>query len=266
MSHALQNPLTPSASDLPLANVPAERFPRHIAVIMDGNGRWAVRRGLQRVAGHRQGADAVREIVTECAKLLKERGGPEFLTLYSFSLENWKRPAEEVGFLMQMYMDFMQKEQKTMMDNNIRFQQIGRMDNLPEPLLKQVQTTIDLTANNTGLTLVLAINYGSRAEIIDAVRAIAAKVRAGELDESRIDERTISDHLYTRNYPDPDLLIRTAGEMRISNYLLWQISYAELYVSQTLWPDFSIADLHAAIQAFSTRNRRFGALDHTNTL
>jgi undecaprenyl diphosphate synthase len=266
MSHAVENPVTPAPAELPLAGVPSSRFPRHIAVIMDGNGRWAVRRGLQRVAGHRQGADAVREIVTECAKLLKERGGPEFLTLYSFSLENWKRPADEVGFLMQMYMDFLQKEQKTMMDNNIRFQQIGRMDNLPQPLLQQVQTTLDLTANNTGLTLVLAINYGSRAEIIDAVRAIAAKVRTGQLDESRIDERTISDHLYTRTYPDPDLLIRTAGEMRISNYLLWQISYAELYVSQTLWPDFSIADLHCAITAFSTRNRRFGALDHTNTL
>src|SRR5271170_5259850 len=190
MSHVLQNPLTPATIELPLPDVPTERFPRHIAVIMDGNGRWAVRRGLQRIAGHRQGGEAVRTIVTECAKLLKERGGPEFLTLYSFSVENWKRPAEEVGFLMQMYMDFLQKEQKTMMDNNIRFQQIGRMDNLPEPLLKQVQTTLDLTANNTGLTLILAINYGSRAEIIDAVRAIAGKVRRGELAERDIDERT----------------------------------------------------------------------------
>lgn len=274
MSHTLENPAglpcPPTAADteagLHLADVPAERIPRHIAVIMDGNGRWAVKRGLQRVQGHRRGADAVRDVVTECAKLLKHRGGPQFLTLYSFSLENWKRPADEVGFLMQMYMDFLRQERKTMHENNIRFQQIGRMDNLPEPLLAEVQATLDLTAGNTGLTLVLAINYGSRAEIIDAVRSIAAKVRSGELAERDIDERTISEHLYTRGYPDPDLLIRTAGEMRISNYLLWQISYAELYVSDTLWPDFGVPDLHAALRAYAARNRRFGALDDTNTL
>jgi undecaprenyl diphosphate synthase len=249
-----------------LGDIPPERFPRHIAVIMDGNGRWAVRRGLERVAGHQQGAKTVRTVVTECARLRKHHGGPDFLTLYSFSLENWKRPTSEVTFLMQMYIEYLQKERATMMENNIRFRQIGRLDNLPDPVMDEVNVTLEQTRNNDGLTLVLALNYGSRAEIVDGVRAIAAEVKAGQLDPNRIDEQTISSHLYTAGMPDPDLLVRTAGEMRISNYLLWQISYAELYVSDVLWPDFSESDLHAAIRAFASRNRRFGALDHTNTL
>ncbi len=249
-----------------LCDIPDERFPRHIAIIMDGNGRWAVRRGLERVRGHQQGAVIVRNVVTECARLRKEHGGPDYLTLYSFSLENWKRPAEEVSFLMEMYITYLRSERKTMMDNNIRFRQIGRLEHLPEPVLDEMNETLELTRNNDGLTLVLALNYGSRAEITDAVRAIAEKVQRGELAAEEIDEGTISDHLYTAGMPDPDLLIRTAGEMRVSNYLLWQISYAELVVSQTLWPDFSADDLHAAIREFSSRNRRFRALDHTNTL
>jgi undecaprenyl diphosphate synthase len=249
----------------PLRDIAGERIPKHIAVIMDGNGRWAVRRGEERVRGHRQGAEAVEAIVRECAKLNKHRGAPQYLTLYSFSQENWKRPANEVNALMQMYMEFLRQQRKRMNDNNLRFKQIGRLDNLPAPLLAEVQETVALTRSNTGLTLVLAMNYGSRAEIIDAVRAIAGKVRRGEMRETEIDEQAISDHLYTSGSPDPDLLIRTAGEMRISNYLLWQISYAELYVSDTLWPDYTIADLHAAIRAFSMRNRRFGALDQTDT-
>src|SRR6185295_15721771 len=183
-----------------------------------------------------------------------------------FSMENWKRPIDEVTFLMAMYIEYLQKERSTMMENNIRFRQIGRLDNLPDPVLDEVNVALEETKNNNGLTLVLALNYGSRAEITDAVRAIADEVKSGELDSRDIDEQTISSHLYTAGMPDPDLLIRTAGEMRVSNYLLWQISYAELVVSQTLWPDFSEADLHAAIKEFSTRNRRFGALDHTNTL
>jgi undecaprenyl diphosphate synthase len=233
---------------------------------MDGNGRWAVRRGLERVRGHQQGARTVRDVVTECARLRREHGGPDFLTLYSFSLENWKRPASEVTFLMQMYIEYLQAERATMMENNIRFRQIGRLDNLPDPVLEEMNRTLEETAANDGLTLVLAINYGSRAEIVDSVRAIAEQVKTGQLRPEQIDEETISRHLYTAGMPDPDLLIRTAGELRVSNYLLWQISYAELFVSPVLWPDFGIPDLHEAIRAFAGRNRRFGALDHSNTL
>jgi undecaprenyl diphosphate synthase len=249
-----------------LDDVAPERFPRHIAIIMDGNGRWAVRRGLERVRGHQQGAVTVRSVVTECARLRKHHGGPDVLTLYSFSVENWKRPIDEVSFLMAMYIEYLQKERRTMMENNIRFRQIGRLDNLPEPVLEEMNRTLEETKDNDGLTLVLALNYGSRTEITDAVREIARKARDKELRPDEIDEQTISDHLYTTGLPDPDLLIRTAGEMRVSNYLLWQISYAELFVSDVLWPDFGVDDLHGAIRAFSQRNRRFGALDHTNTL
>jgi undecaprenyl diphosphate synthase len=247
-------------------DIPTERFPRHIAIIMDGNGRWAVRRNLERVKGHQQGAKTVRTIVTECANLRKNFGGPDYLTLYSFSLENWKRPANEVSFLMQMYIEYLRSERATMMEHNIRFRQIGRLDHLPEPVLEEVAVTLEQTKDNDGLTLVLALNYGSRAEIVDGVRAIAEKVRTGQLDPRDINEETISQSLYTAGMPDPDLLIRTAGEMRVSNYLLWQISYAELFVSPVLWPDFGVHDLHEAMRAFATRNRRFGALDHTNTL
>jgi len=241
-------------------------MPRHIAIIMDGNGRWAVRQGLPRVRGHQRGAEVVRNIVTECAELRKRLGAPDYLTLYSFSMENWRRPAEEVMFLMQMYIDYLQQERPTMMRNNIRYRQIGRLENLPDPVVDEMNTTLDMTRNNTGLTLTLALNYGSRAEIVDAVRAIAHKARQHEIDPRDITEQTISDHLYTAGMADPDLLVRTAGEMRVSNYLLWQISYAELYVSPVLWPEFTPADLHQAIREFSGRNRRFGALDQTNTL
>jgi undecaprenyl diphosphate synthase len=247
-------------------NIPKERFPRHIAVIMDGNGRWAVKRNLERVKGHQQGARTVRTIVTECANLRKEFGGPDYHTLYSFSLENWKRPVEEVSFLMQMYIDYLRQERVTMMENNIRFNQIGRLENLPEPVLEEMGRTLEETKQNDGLTLTLALNYGSRAEIVDAVRTIAAKVKAGEIDPRDVSEETISAHLYTAGMPDPDLLIRTAGEMRVSNYLLWQISYAELFVSPVLWPDFGVGELHEGLRAFAARSRRFGALDQTNTL
>jgi undecaprenyl diphosphate synthase len=249
-----------------LSDVPREKFPRHVAVIMDGNGRWAVRRGLERVKGHQEGARSVRAVVTECARLRKHFGGPDFLTLYSSSIENWKRPATEVSFLMQMYIDYLRSERPTMMDNNIRFRQIGRLENLPDPVLEEVKVALEATKKNDGLTLTLALNYGSRAEITDAVRAIAEKVRRGTLDPRDITERKIDEHLYTAGMPDVDLLVRTAGELRVSNYLLWQISYAELFVSDTLWPDFREPQLHEAIRAFSDRNRRFGALDHTNTL
>jgi undecaprenyl diphosphate synthase len=233
---------------------------------MDGNGRWAVRRGLDRVKGHQQGAKTVRTIVTECARLRREFGGPDYLTLYSFSLENWKRPVDEVSFLMQMYIDYLRQERATMMENNIRFNQIGRLENLPEPVGEEMGLTLEETKGNVGLTLTLALNYGSRAEIVDAVRAIASKVKAGEIDARDVSEETISRHLYTAGMPDPDLLIRTAGEMRVSNYLLWQISYAELFVSAVLWPDFGVESLHEGLRAFAGRIRRFGALDETNTL
>src|SRR5580704_1556951 len=249
-----------------IEEMPFQRIPRHIAIIMDGNGRWAINRSLPRVEGHQQGAKVVRGIVTECSRLRREFGAPDFLTLYSFSLENWKRPASEITFLMQMYIDYLRQERPTMMENNIRFKQIGRLENLPDLVLDQVNQTLAETANNDGLQLNLALNYGSRAEITDAVRAIAAKVAAGKLDPRDIREQMISDHLYTAGMPDPDLLVRTAGEMRVSNYLLWQISYAELVVSPVLWPDFTIEDLHKALMEFGLRNRRFGALDQTNTL
>ena len=233
---------------------------------MDGNGRWAVRRGQQRYNGHRQGMEQVRDVVTEAADLHKTLGGFDFLTLYSFSLENWKRPAEEVEFLMAMYVEYLRRERPTMMANNIRFRQIGRTDHLPAEVMDEVAITLEETGRNDGLTLVLALNYGSRAEITDAVQAIARKVKAGELDPADVEECTIDRHLYTAGMPDVDLLIRTAGEMRVSNYLLWQISYAELHVSDVLWPDFGPAELHAAVRDYTGRNRRFGALDHTNTL
>ena len=249
----------------PSLDIPCERIPRHVAVIMDGNGRWAVERGLARVQGHQEGAKTVRKIVTECAEVRKQHGGPDYLTLYSFSLENWKRPPAEVSFLMQMYIDYLRQERETMQENNIQFRQIGRLDQLPDPVLEEMDRTLAETKNNTGLTLVLALNYGSRAEITDAVRAIGEKVKRGELEPRDISEDLISKHLYTAGMPDPDLLIRTAGEMRVSNYLLWQISYAELWVSGKYWPDFGVEDLHDGIRAFASRNRRFGGLDHSNT-
>jgi undecaprenyl diphosphate synthase len=248
-----------------LPGIPADKIPCHIAIIMDGNGRWAVQRGLERVRGHQQGAKVVKGLVTECANLRQEYGKPDYLTLYSFSLENWKRPMSEVSFLMEMYIDYLRQERVTMMENNIRFRQIGRVDQLPDPVLDEMNRTLEQTRHNTGLTLVLALNYGSRAEITDAVRAIAEEVADGTLTPGQINEETISNRLYTAGMPDPDLLIRTAGEMRVSNYLLWQISYAELVVSPVLWPDFGVPDLHAAIAEFSRRNRRFGALDATNS-
>jgi undecaprenyl diphosphate synthase len=248
-----------------LSGIPSEKIPVHIAIIMDGNGRWAMGRGLPRSRGHQQGAKVVKTVVTECANLRREHGRPDFLTLYSFSLENWKRPMTEVSFLMEMYIDYLQRERATMMENNIRFRQIGRTEHLPDPVLEEMNRTLIETEKNDGLTLVLALNYGSRGEITDAVRAIAQKAAAGTLCAEQIDESTISSHLYTAGMPDPDLLIRTAGEMRVSNYLLWQISYAELVVSPVLWPEFGVAELHGAIAEFAGRNRRFGALDKTNS-
>jgi len=240
--------------------VPPERRPRHIAIIMDGNGRWALDRKLPRIAGHKAGARAVRDIVTECGRL-----GVKALTLYSFSLENWKRPEDEISGLMSLYLEYLGKERQELLDNNVRFVQLGRREGLPVNVLAAMDDTIAATRHCTGLTLALALNYGSRAEITDAVQAIARKVQRGQLKPEQIDEQIISDHLYTAGLPDPDLLIRTAGEMRVSNYLLWQISYAEIHVTHKYWPDFGVEDLHVALRDYASRNRRFGALDQTNS-
>ncbi|MCC6908887.1 MAG: isoprenyl transferase [Phycisphaerales bacterium] len=245
---------------LRLPDVPLDRLPRSIAIIMDGNGRWAVERGLPRMHGHKTGAQSVRSVVTECAHL-----GIEALTLYSFSIENWKRPEDEVDFLMSLYEVYLIAERQEMIDNNIRFIQCGRRSGLPGRVLEELDRTIEATRHCSGLKLVLAINYGSRAEITDAVKAIASKVQAGVLRADDINEETIRSHLYVPELPDPDLLIRTAGEMRISNYLLWQISYAELYVTKTLWPDFGVEGLRAAIRDYASRHRRFGGIDHSNS-
>jgi undecaprenyl diphosphate synthase len=241
------------------------RLPRHVAIIMDGNGRWARQQGLPRFAGHRAGARTVRVIVEECARLHKHQGGPQQLTLYSFSTENWNRPAEEVALLMELYVEYMKSQRQLLIDNNIQFVQIGRREGLPEKVLEELQNTLEATRGNTGMTLCLAINYGSRTEIADAVRQIAREVREGTLSPEGITEQMIGDRLYTAGMPDPDLLIRTAGEMRVSNYLLWQISYAELYVTEVYWPEFGVEELHKALENFAGRNRRFGGVDHTNT-
>jgi len=240
----------------PELDVPKERQPRHVAIIMDGNGRWAQRQELPRIRGHQQGAKTVRVITEECARI-----GIEQLTLYCLSSENWKRPEDELEFLMFLLSQYMIDERETMMENNIRLQIIGRRERIPADVQKEMDKSLEMTAGNTGTCLCLAINYGGRAEIVDATRKITQKVVSGELKVDDISEELVSSHLYTAGMTDPDLLIRTAGEMRISNYLLWQISYAEMWVTQRMWPEFAIADFHEAIVDFSNRSRRFGGLN-----
>jgi undecaprenyl diphosphate synthase len=237
------------------AGLMPERLPRHVAVIMDGNGRWARQRGMPRVEGHLRGVQSVRSTVEECCRL-----GIEQLTLYCLSSENWKRPQHELDFLMTLLHKYLLDERAEIMGQNIRFTVIGRRSGLPDNVLAEIDENIRISAPNTGMTLALAINYGSRTEIVDAVRSIAERVRRGELAPSAIDEDTISGALYTAGMPDPDLLIRTAGEMRVSNYLLWQISYAELWVTDRCWPDFGRDTLHQALRDFGQRERRFGGL------
>lgn len=237
------------------SDVKHHMLPRHVAIIMDGNGRWAQAQGKDRTYGHRHGAEAVRPIVTECARL-----GLDALTLYSFSTENWTRSRDEVDCLMDLYVEYLLSERQLFLDNNVRFRQIGRRDGLPDRVLEELDRTAAMTADNTGMTLALAINYGSRTEITDAVRAIAEAVKKGRLTPGEIDESTIADHLYTAGLPDPDLLIRTAGERRLSNYLLWQISYAELYVADICWPQFDVEQLHMALHDYAGRKRKFGAV------
>ena len=237
-------------------DVPAAKRPRHIAIIMDGNGRWAQRKNLPRIEGHRHGVASVRCITEECSRL--DIGQ---LTLYCLSSENWKRPKTELDFLMHLLEQYMIEERTTILGNNIRVRMIGRRDEISSDAMREIDKTISMSASNTGLNLCLAINYGGRTELVDAMRAIGDKVQSAQLDWSDIGEQTIADHLYTAGMPDPDLLIRTAGEMRISNFLLWQISYAEIWVTPRCWPEFREPDLHQAIRDFAARERRFGGLN-----
>lgn len=236
-------------------SVARHRLPAHIAIIMDGNGRWAERRGFPRIEGHRRGVQSVREMVEECSRL-----GVEQLTLFCLSSENWKRPKRELNFLMHLLEQYLIEERAEIMQQNIRFTMIGRREGLPKNVLDELDKTIRLSAANTGTVLCLAINYGGRAELVDAVRRIAEEVKTGQLDPREITESHISNALDTAGMRDPDLLIRTAGEQRLSNFLLWQISYAELWVTDTCWPAFRAQDLHAALQDYANRDRRFGGL------
>jgi undecaprenyl diphosphate synthase len=250
--------MTPTADTLKRlaeAGLDPERMPAHIAIIMDGNGRWAHQRGLPRHEGHARGADAVRTTVEECCRL-----GLSQLTLYCLSSENWKRPQAELDFLMALLEQYLIQERALILEQNIRFRTIGRRTELPPRVLEEIDESVRRSQANTGMTLCLAINYGSRGEIVDAVRALAAQVRADILDPDEIDEQTIGNALYTAGMPDPDLLIRTAGEMRVSNFLLWQISYAELWVTDRCWPDFDRDTLHQAMRDYAGRERRFGGL------
>ncbi len=242
-----------------LDKIDFKRLPRHIAVIMDGNGRWARSRNLPRVEGHRAGIAAVREIVETAARL--ELG---VITLYAFSVENWKRPRFEVATLMMLLKEYLRKELATLMDNNIRFTTIGRVEGLDPSVQRELKYAADQTARNSGLLFQIALNYGGRAEIVDTVNRIMAVLREREMSDAQIDEQFFSDHLYTANIDDPDLLIRTSGELRVSNFLLWQIAYAEIHVTKVLWPDFRRRDLFEAIIDFQSRDRRYGAVDESD--
>ena len=238
-----------------LAQLDLQRMPQHIAIIMDGNGRWAQRRHLPRVAGHRAGVKPARGVIETCARLEVSA-----LTLYAFSLENWRRPKAEIDFLMRLLRQYLRKELPIIHENNIRLLVIGRPEQLPAEVQQDIEQAMRLTAGNTGMRLAVALNYGGRAELVDAFNAVLDRVRHNGLSTYRVDEQTIADHLYTAGLPDPDLLIRTSGEMRVSNFLLWQIAYAEIYVTETLWPDFSRAQLLEALLDFQKRERRYGGL------
>lgn len=231
-----------------MANIPA-----HVAIVMDGNGRWAKKKGLPKIAGHRAGAKTAQEIIEAAGSL-----GIKVLTLYTFSTENWKRPKHEVAALFKLLEDYLQRQSDKLVKNNIRFSVIGDIEALPTALGDRLRKTIEATKDNTGLVLNLALNYGSRLEIIRASRNIAADVKNGIVEADNIDEKLFSSYLYTKDLPDPDLLIRTSGEYRVSNFLLWQISYAEIYITKKLWPDFKKSDLEKAVREYQRRERRFG--------
>jgi len=249
-----RNPQADPLTHLP--DVLPERIPRHIAIIMDGNGRWAHERGLIRIMGHQAGAESIRATIEEAGRL-----GIETLTLFSFSSENWKRPHDEVAALMGLSLQYMRSERHHLIENNIRFVPIGRRAGLPDEVLEELDATVAATRHCTGPTLCVAMNYGGRTEIVDAVRAIAQEAVEGLIDPASIDEAVIEASLYTAGIPEPDLLIRTSGEMRISNFLLWQISYAEIHVTDVLWPDFRRRHLYEAVADFQSRERRFGRVE-----
>jgi len=244
-----------------LAELDAHLLPRHVAIIMDGNGRWAQRRHLPRVAGHRAGVESARSVIETCARLHLPA-----LTLYAFSQENWRRPKTEIDFLMRLLRQYLRKELPVIHGRNIRLQIIGRPGQLPKEVQADIEKGMALTASNTGMCLTVALNYGGRAELVDAFNAIFDRFRQngssgnGALSNFRVDENIIAENLYTAGLPDPDLLIRTSGEMRLSNFLLWQIAYAEIYVTETLWPDFRRAELYTALLDYQKRERRYGGL------
>lgn len=236
-------------------NLDLNNLPLHIAVIMDGNGRWAKKKGAERIFGHHNAIKAVRDVTEGCAEL-----GIKYLTLYAFSTENWGRPKEEVEGLMQLLVMTIKKEVKTLMKNNVRLQTIGDIKSLPEGCQKQLLEAMNITKDNSGLTLVLALSYSGRWEIVNAVKEIAQKVKNNEVDPEDVDANLFSKHLNTSFMPDPELLIRTSGEMRISNFLLWQLAYTEIFITEVLWPDFRKDDLHQAIFSYQQRERRFGKI------
>lgn len=236
-----------------LAQLDIDAVPSHVAIIMDGNGRWASRKGLPRIAGHRAGVKPIREAIATSIEL-----GVKTLTLYSFSSENWRRPTDEVSGLMGLFVEVLERELDNLQKQDVRVRVIGRSEGMPERTMQAFRRTEQRTADNRALTLAVALNYGGRAEIVDAVRAVAQHVASGDIDPDSIDESAIADHLYTAGLPDPDLVIRTSGEMRVSNFLLWQIAYSELWVTSVLWPDFRRYDLLRAIVDFQKRTRRFG--------
>jgi undecaprenyl diphosphate synthase len=239
-----------------LEKIDLQRLPRHIAVIMDGNGRWAQARSLPRVEGHRAGIASVREVVETAARLELP-----VMTLYAFSLENWKRPRYEIATLMMLLKEYLRKELQTLMENNIRFVPIGRVDGLDPSVQRELRYAEEKTSANTGLLFQIALNYGGRAEIVDTCNRIMAILREKEMSDAVIDEAFFANHLYTANVDDPDLLIRTSGELRVSNFLLWQIAYAEIHVTKVLWPDFRRQHLYEAIVDFQARERRYGGVD-----
>ena len=233
----------------------AAGVPKHVAIIMDGNGRWAQQRGLPRIEGHEQGAESVRSVLRACRAL-----GVEYLTLYAFSVENWARPQDEIKGLMRLLQTYLRKHEHELHENEIRFRVIGRTNDLPFVVRRALNKMVEATQHYRGGTLILALSYGGRAELVDATRAIAEKVQQGSLKPKEIDETVISEHLYAPDVPDPDLMIRTSGECRLSNFLLWQLSYAEFYITDVLWPDFGEAQFREAIESYTKRERRYGGV------